>query len=210
MGFTSSGQEVRYQGGDAQIICGTLIPPDPLARIVIGTRNGGVNIPGELSIASNFLAGSLLINGPATTVRVLRFASGTVNRWQIVANATAEGGADAGSDLEIRAYTDAGVLIDAPVSVTRAAGLPIVLARKLTFTADNTKDIGSTGAARPRTIYVGTSIVLQADNALVMSAQVDKAAAGAGTLLNAPQAGNPTWIGLNRNGVSGAIPWWPL
>jgi hypothetical protein len=38
----------------------------------------------------------------------------------------------------------------------------------------------------------------------------DAAAAAAGTLLNAPTAGNPVWIRVNLNGVEGAVPWWAV
>ncbi len=41
------------------------------------------------------------------------------------------------------------------------------------------------------------------------TALTDGAAAGAGTLLNAPAAGNPTkWIGINDNGITRYIPAW--
>lgn len=59
------------------------------------------------------------------------------------------------------------------------------------------------------TLTVG-SLAVTADNGVALTGQTDAAAAGAGTLTNAPIAGDPTWIRVVRNGVNGAIPWWRI
>lgn len=75
--------------------------------------------------------------------------------------------------------------------------------------ADNSYDIGATGATRPRSIYVGTSVQIEANNGLKFTNAVDGAAAGAGTLANAPAAGNPTfWLPVTVNGANKHIPCW--
>ena len=53
-------------------------------------------------------------------------------------------------------------------------------------------------------------LALVDDNGILLTNQTDAAAAGAGTLTNAPIAGDPTWIRVVRNGVNGAIPWWRI
>lgn len=74
---------------------------------------------------------------------------------------------------------------------------------------DNVSDIGATGAARPRSMYLGTLLQIEANNGLKLTNQVNGAAAQAGTLLNAPAAGNPTfWVPVTINGVNGHIPFW--
>lgn len=75
--------------------------------------------------------------------------------------------------------------------------------------ADNTYDIGATGASRPRSIFVGTSIQIEANNGLRLTNQVNGAGANAGTLANAPTAGNPAiWIPVTINGANRFIPAW--
>jgi hypothetical protein len=75
---------------------------------------------------------------------------------------------------------------------------------------DNTYDIGASGASRPRNVYIGTSIVTGSTTLHTTSvALTNGAAAAAGTLLNAPVAGNPTkWIPINDNGTTRYIPAW--
>lgn len=75
--------------------------------------------------------------------------------------------------------------------------------------ADNTYDIGATGATRPRTLYVGTSVNIEADRGIIYTGQTNAAGAAVGTLTNSPAAGNPTfWLKTSINGVNRAIPCW--
>jgi len=74
---------------------------------------------------------------------------------------------------------------------------------------DNTHDIGATGATRPRSIYIGTSIQIEANNGLKLTTQTDGAAAQIGTLNNSPVAGNPAfWLPVTVNGNNRHIPCW--
>lgn len=77
--------------------------------------------------------------------------------------------------------------------------------------ATNTYDIGTT-AKTVRSLYIGTSIVIPgaASPILTTSAAITSGAgAGAGTLTNAPAAGDPTaWIPINDNGTTRYIPAW--
>jgi hypothetical protein len=76
--------------------------------------------------------------------------------------------------------------------------------------SDNTYDVGASGSSRPRNVYIGTSIVTGSTTLHTTSvALTNGAAAAAGTLLNAPVAGNPTkWVPINDNGTTRYIPAW--
>jgi hypothetical protein len=76
---------------------------------------------------------------------------------------------------------------------------------------DNANDIGASGANRPRNIFVAGNVTIGDAAALVKSsvAMNNGAGAGAGTILNAPAAGNPTkWIPINDNGTTRYVPAW--
>ena len=74
---------------------------------------------------------------------------------------------------------------------------------------DNTQNFGS-GSFRWATIFAGGVTISSAAAMLTSSVGMnDGAAAAAGTLLNAPAAGNPTkWIPFNDNGTTRYIPAW--
>ena len=62
------------------------------------------------------------INGAAGTLRSLLYRTAGSNRWAIQSNTTAEGGSNAGSDFEIRRYSDAGADLGLQLSINRATG----------------------------------------------------------------------------------------
>jgi hypothetical protein len=64
----------------------------------------------------------LAIDAPNGRNRVLAFATSGSLRWVSYVSGTAETGANAGSDYAIQRYNDAGVAIDAPVTITRSTG----------------------------------------------------------------------------------------
>lgn len=66
---------------------------------------------------------NLYASGAAETSRILRFRTSGEARWDLAANATAEAGADAGSDLTVLRYDDDGVVIDEVMRITRSTGL---------------------------------------------------------------------------------------
>lgn len=63
---------------------------------------------------------SLLLNTAAGYLRSVAFQTGGVDRWFLRAEATAEGGSDAGSDFELVAVDDSGVEIGDALKITRA------------------------------------------------------------------------------------------
>jgi hypothetical protein len=78
---------------------------------------------GALAIANLPAAGGgLAIDGPAASTRYVAMLTGGVNRWAFATNATAEGGANAGSDFIISRYADGGGALGAALALSRAAG----------------------------------------------------------------------------------------
>jgi len=83
-----------------------------------------------------------VLNGAAGQVRDMRYQSAGVNRWALRVENTAEGGADAGSDLLVFPYSDAGVIKSAAMTISRASG-------DVSF---------STNATVGGTLYAGTTV----------------------------------------------------
>lgn len=86
------------------------IGPKASAAMILEASSGQAYYHAR-SVAGQY-AGLLLVD--ATTQK---------NRWLIGKSNTAEGGASAGSDLNIARYDDAGTYLGTPVSISRATGL---------------------------------------------------------------------------------------
>ena len=94
------------------------------------TANGAITqqqtfvIDAALTYSLNALQGftSVRSNANAGVARNFRLASATSTRWELIANATAEGGFNAGSDFEIRRYSDAAADLGLVMAVTRSTG----------------------------------------------------------------------------------------
>lgn len=67
---------------------------------------------------------------------------GTALRWQWSKASTSEVGANAGSEMNLSAFTDLGAFIDTPISVLRASGGAITFARPLTLSGTNALTVG--------------------------------------------------------------------
>lgn len=65
---------------------------------------------------------SVRSNGNAGTARDFRLTTAASARWALIANATAEGGSNAGSDFEIRRYSDAAADLGLVMAVARSTG----------------------------------------------------------------------------------------
>lgn len=89
-----------------------------LVKGSVQSTTGSVTTGQSASAAtSQFVA-----NAAAGFAKQVVFQTAGVLRWVTRASATAESGADAGSNLEFVARTDAGAAIDTPLAITRAAG----------------------------------------------------------------------------------------
>lgn len=78
---------------------------------------------------------ALNINGAAGSTRDVQFKSAGVVRWLFRCNNTAESGSDAGSNFVLNARADGAGSIDEPLTIIRAAGGNITLARPVVGTS---------------------------------------------------------------------------
>lgn len=88
---------------------------------------------------------NITLDGNSGTERSISWRTNTgVLRWKLAKNATAEGGANAGSDLALGAYSDAGALLTTPITITRSTGA-IAFATAVAFTVGPTAPTAAPG-----------------------------------------------------------------
>ncbi|NPT39728.1 tail fiber domain-containing protein, partial [Paraburkholderia xenovorans] len=87
------------------------------------TVNGNETIGGSLSVAGpTKISGDTTLSYAAGSQRGVNWAVGTSLRWRLVSDGAAEAGANAGSNLILARYTDAGAYVDNPLTINRATG----------------------------------------------------------------------------------------
>jgi hypothetical protein len=87
--------------------------------------NLGLGKTAPLGILHLYKAGAttrMVIDGDAAQSRIITYRTGGVQRFGFYVNNTAESGANAGSDFQIRAYSDAGTLLSTPLFIKRSSG----------------------------------------------------------------------------------------
>jgi predicted secreted protein len=89
-----------------------------VSPLVINRATGAALFSNTVSLTA-----ILNINGAAGTERDIFFKTANSTRWQLIATAEAESGANAGSNFIIGAYGDNGVFRDAPFTINRANGV---------------------------------------------------------------------------------------
>jgi hypothetical protein len=67
--------------------------------------------------------GAFNVDGAAGVGRSVYFKTSGSNRWELTASSSAESGSNAGSNLVLNRYSDAGTWIDSPLSITRSTGI---------------------------------------------------------------------------------------
>jgi hypothetical protein len=88
-----------------------------------GSVGIGTNTPvGILHIKKTAANTRLVIDGDAGFNRLISYRTGAVQRFGLYVNNTAESGSNVGSDFAIRAYSDAGTLLNTPVFIKRSTG----------------------------------------------------------------------------------------
>jgi hypothetical protein len=107
------------------------------------SATGAAALSNGATIGTNTSAPSLNINGIVGFNRALFFQTSGVFRWEICTDAFAETGSNAGSQLEILRFSDAGTQIDAPVVINRATGL-VTIADGLTVSGGTVSGAGIT------------------------------------------------------------------
>ena len=88
-----------------------------------GSVGIGTTAPvGLLDLYKAAAATRLAIRGDAGQNRLISYRTGAVQRFGLYVNNTAESGANAGSNFAIRAYSDAGTLLNTPLFIQRSTG----------------------------------------------------------------------------------------
>ena len=186
------------------------------------TYAGGVGISGSLYIGGSVLslganagtAATFQFNTAASNQRGFQFQTAGVNLWSVVTSNT-ESGSDAGCAITFVARTDAGVTIDVPLTLNRAAGTAIAITRPLTnsSTTDSTSistgsiiTSGGIGVAKRLTLDGGTGKTLRIVNS-VSNAAVAVTLGSVGP--TGSTAGNPQgWMRIDIAGTDRYIPFW--
>lgn len=147
-----------YTMPDATIVVAGSATAFTSGRIPYATTGGILTDSAYITVVSGRIIslggasnpGALNLNGDVGSARLVSFTTGGVNRWLIYAGGAAESGSDAGSQFTVSAYTDAGVLIDNPINITRAASGAMSLSRSTVIGATSLL-----GSERLR-VYAGT------------------------------------------------------
>jgi len=109
----------------------------------------GTNQGTETTTAIN----RFIMSANASIAKIFSFRSGNLPRWAFRVDGT-ESGANAGADLAIRRYNDAGTFIDAPLSFARATG-----AATFSSSVTATGNVSSYGQLRLETSAYGSIVV---------------------------------------------------
>lgn len=148
--------------------------------------------PAEAELSLHSINGNdaiLSATSVAGKTRGFAMKTGTERRWVFYADAVAESGSNVGSDFGIARYDDDGNYLGTAFTIQRSGG---------TVSVAGSIVVGSE-------IFTGNTTYLHRTTA----ALANGAGSGAGTLSNAPTAGNPTkWIAIDDNGTSRKIPTW--
>jgi hypothetical protein len=126
--FSSSGNRQVVLGVNTgePAIQGTLLNGTP-RQLAINPSGGdvGIGISNPLGLLHLFKAGAttrMVIDGNPAQNRIITYRTNGVQRFGFYVNNTAESGANAGSDFAIRAYNDAGTLLNTPLFIQRSTG----------------------------------------------------------------------------------------
>lgn len=98
-----------------------------------GYFGGGIYASAAITVGSSTRVGATYIYADAVSgqYRGLHVRTAGVTRWLVVGTTEAESGADAGTNFQWNAYNDAGVLIDVPLKIVRAANGAVTMSRPL-------------------------------------------------------------------------------
>ena len=111
-----AGQRIFVATRSGNTLSSMSLVPESNALVIGGAAAAAtVNIIGVSSSVA------LTLDGGSGTTRDFIFRTGSSNRWVVRANATAESGANAGTDFQLLARDDTGAIIDSVLTITRAA-----------------------------------------------------------------------------------------
>jgi hypothetical protein len=117
------------------------------------TFGGNATVTGTLAVnGTSATVGSgtgsitCTLNGAAGSYKLSIYKSGGIDRWYAGVAADAESGSDSGAPYVITALTDAGAIIDHPLSIARVAGGSITSTRPISITSTTASTSTSSGA----------------------------------------------------------------
>jgi hypothetical protein len=141
--FGNSAPNADHVSGKGVEIIGTTT--QSFGNKVTSTRNLSIATPltGSDSVAN--------LDGVAGQNRSLILQTSGTQRWTLRANSVAEGGANAGSNLELICYSDAGAFVATPISIARSTG-QVTIGQGLTMTDAKDMVFGTTTGTK-----IGTS-----------------------------------------------------
>ncbi len=173
-----------------------------------------VSSTATLTVGTTSAAGNVTVNALATNQPGFFFQTGGVNKWLFRLDSVAESGSDAGANFTLVARTDAGANIDTPLTVARAAGGLVTLARpvSVTSTTDSTSIAtgaivcsGGIGVAKRLTLDGATGKTLRIVNGVangsVATTITSLGPTGAQTTIQG-------WMRIDINGTDRYIPYW--
>jgi hypothetical protein len=88
----------------------------------IGVGIGTNTLLGILHLKSTAATTRMVMDGDAGQSKIITYRTAGLQRFGLYVNNTAESGSNAGSDFAIRAYSDAGTLLNTPVFIKRSTG----------------------------------------------------------------------------------------
>jgi hypothetical protein len=188
---------------------GTWAFPAPSSGVAHTIEGDGISDTLRLNTASG--ANYIGIQRVAGQLGGIELRTGAVDRWLIAANATAESGANAGSNLNILAFDDAGTLLGTPFQIVRNTGgvvIPAPYAASSALTA--TPRSGSTAILASGAL-VAADVIIGATNADNTSGTSNArftatsgGASGGDALFQATVSGVQTWSwGVDNSAADG-------
>lgn len=198
---------------------GIYIDDQSAGGYAIYTNGGSVRFGGNTTISKTnceFIMGdgtgysNAFIRGASGSNRYLTFRTGvSSDRWTIGASPGAESGSDTGSSFVVQAYTDAGVGIDAPIVIYRAAGGLFTTTRPFKTTDTTTSTSYSTGsfiagggAGVGGSLYVKLGVY--AGDGTSSGAVVLNGSSSSGKYIYLNTAGVKRWLLMAINGETGS------
>lgn len=139
-----------------------------------------------------------LMRTPAGRTRDISFQSGVLDRWRFRVNNTAEGGSNAGSDFQVLAYTDAGALIDMPLTIVRSASGQVAVNRQFKTTGSRIVKVLSVVSAAATTVVSTTDEVVVVTGSTTHTLTLPAAATGFRLCIKNRSTGTVT---VNRAGA---------
>jgi hypothetical protein len=148
----------KYYAGQAAASAAAITLPLPItsggtgsttasaARTALGTvAKAGDTFTGPVTLSPTSGDGVLAIDSVAGNTGSLQFKTAGSLRWALQRNNTTESGSNAGSNLLLTRYTDAGASIDNPISIVRSTGV-VALLQRPTFAGNTAIDTGNIAA----------------------------------------------------------------